>query len=241
MEHTHASVLELEVIDADVGIGGEFVEECASRSSSGSLAAEFDGVEIDEVEDVFHFHLIEIDGERVVMALGGDAVDEDMLFSAMHHEVIDEQVVLIINNVGGFHLPQTVFEDDVRGYDTHVGLGLVVEVVVELDDAVHLSADLLCGIVVVPGERGVEFVVGGSEVGDGGHRVTVVEQFADAHVAFEGVARGADVHDTVGILRTVVGEGGDVAFEVDLTGMVVHSGIEHQGLSEHKVDAEESL
>ena len=122
-----------------------------------------------------------------------------MLFSAMHHEVIDEQVVLIINNVGGFHLPQTVFEYDVRGYDTHVGLGLVVEVVVELDDAVHLSADLLSGVVVVPGERGVELVVGGAEVGYGCHRVSVVEHLTDAHVAFEGVTRAADVDDAVGI------------------------------------------
>ena len=71
--------------------------------------------------------------------------------------------------------------------------------------------------------------------------MAVVKEFADAHIAFEGVAGSADIHDTVGILRTVVGEGGDVAFEVDLTGMVVHAGIEHQGLPEHEVDAEEAL
>ena len=70
--------------------------------------------------------------------------------SASHHEVVDEQMILIIYNVCGFHLPRSVFEDDVRRDDTHVGLGLVVEVAVELDDAVHLSADPLGRVVVVP-------------------------------------------------------------------------------------------
>ena len=71
--------------------------------------------------------------------------------------------------------------------------------------------------------------------------MAVGEQFLDAYVASERVAGGSDVNDAVGILGTVVGERRDVALEVYFTGMVVDAGINHQGLSQYKIDTEETL
>ena len=116
-----------------------------------------------------------------------------------------------------------------------------MEGVVELDDAVHLSADLLGGIVVIPRQGSVEFIMGCSQIGDCRHRVSVFEPFADTQVAPEGIARSGDADDTVGILRAIVGKGGDIAFEVDFTGMVIDTGIEQQGLSQHEADSKETL
>ena len=50
-----------------------------------------------------------------------------------------------------------------------MGLGHVLKILIELDDAVHLSADTLLLLVVVPGERGVHAVVGGADAGVGTH------------------------------------------------------------------------
>ena len=150
-ERAHTTFLELEVVDTQVGRCGELVEEGVTFGLTGGLAAEFNGMEVDEVEDIADFHLVKIDGEGVVSFFGGDTIDEDVLTTTSHQEVVDQQTVLMIDDVGGLHIPCTLMENDVGRQDAQMGLGFVIQVVIELDDAVHLSADPFLLTVVVPG------------------------------------------------------------------------------------------
>ena len=118
-----------------------------------------------------------------------------------------------------------------RWHDAHVCFGLIVEIVVELDNAIHLSADMFGGVVVVPRQRGIEFVVGSLDVGDSCHRMTVIEQFANTYVALESVTGRGDVDDTVSILCAVVRESGDITFKIYLTCMIIYAGINQHRLS----------
>ena len=113
MEHSHAPLFELEVVDAEVGAGGELVEQSTSLGLAGGLAAELYGVEVDEFEDIAHLYLVQVDGEEVVPLGRGNAVDDDVLFAPAHHEVVYQQAVFVVDDVGGLHVPRAFVEDDV--------------------------------------------------------------------------------------------------------------------------------
>ena len=198
-------------------------------------------MEVDEVEDIAHFHLLEVDGERVVSFFGGDTIDENVLPTTSHQEVVDQQTVLMIDDVGGLHIPCTLMENDVGRQDAQMGLGYVLEIVIELDDAVHLSADPFLLPVVVPGERGVQLVVRCPDVGIGTHRSPVIEAFEDADITVERVVGGGNANVAVGIPAAVVGERGEIAVQPDVVGAVVDPGVDHEGLLEHEVDIEEAF
>ena len=68
----------------------------------------------------------------------------------MHNKLIHEQVVLMIEDVGGLYIPGAVIQDDVRGLHTELGFGQSCKILVESDDRVQIAALLLLGIVIVP-------------------------------------------------------------------------------------------
>ena len=70
-------------------------------------------MEVDKVEDIAHLHLIEVDGERVVMFLRGDAIDEDMLLAAVNHEVVDKEMLFVVNDIGGLDFPYAILQYNV--------------------------------------------------------------------------------------------------------------------------------
>ena len=112
IEHTHAAVLELEVVYLQVGGSVELLEEGGGGGAPCGLAAELYRVEVHEVENVVDFYLVEVCGEGVGLVTRGDAVDDDMLVAAMHGEMVYEQAVLGIDDVGGLKVPVGVVEDD---------------------------------------------------------------------------------------------------------------------------------
>ena len=69
VEHTHASVFEEEVVDVELGIGAHLAERRHDDGSSRCVAVELHGVEVDEVEHVFHIHGVEVDEQRVGVAV----------------------------------------------------------------------------------------------------------------------------------------------------------------------------
>ena len=240
IEHTHAPLFELEVADLQVGSGSELAEERGGCRTSCGLAAELYGMEIHEVEDIVDFYLVEIHGEGIGIVVGGYTVDDDMLGASVHGEMVYEQTVFGIDDVGGLQVPGGIAEDDMRGEHTHMGLRLVEQVAVELDDGIEIATHVLLGAVVVPLERGVDLVVGGIRLQTESHPVAVVHDLLQAEITLEGICRRGDVEVAIGIPGAVIGKGGQVACEVDEPCVVVDDGIEGDGLSEYEIDTQEA-
>ena len=199
IEHTHAPLFELEVVDAEVGLGGELAEERRPLGLTSGLAAELYGVEIDKVEDVGNLHFVEVGSQRIRGVAGCHAVDDDVLLSPMHGKVIYEQVVVVVEDVGRLHIPGAVVQNDVGGLDAQVGFRLIEEVLVESYNGVELPAHVLLRVVVVPTERGCDVVVGSICQQADVHALAVVHQFLKADVAFQGVSGRSDADAAVGV------------------------------------------
>ena len=80
-------------------MGCKVAEERTGSGATSSRAAELYRVEVHQVEDIGHFHLVQIHDETVGGVLRGDAVDDDMLCAAMYGKVIHEQIVLMVEDV----------------------------------------------------------------------------------------------------------------------------------------------
>ena len=160
-ECSHASVFEGEVVDVQVGVGSHLTEGCADEGVARGLAAEVDGVEVDEVEDIGHVDILQVYVYGIAAIGGGGAVDADVLLSvgAVEGELVEVGVLVVVDDVGGFHLPRLVVHDDVRGLHLDVRLGLAAQVLVEVGDGVDLSALGTLLTEVVPAQRGSQVVV----------------------------------------------------------------------------------
>ena len=175
-----------------------------------------------------------------VRVLAGTAVDGDMLLLVVDVEMVDEQVVFGIEDVGGFHIPDGIVEDDVRGLHADVGLGLLREVAVEGGDGVEFAAHAVGLFAVVPAEPRVEVVVDG--LGLKGEEETVAAgALGDIDIAEQGVGGRGEVDLTIGIGRTVVGKGGEIAVEVEGAVVVVDAHVEDGGLLDAEVHIQEAL
>ena len=61
IEYTHAAPLEFEIVDCEIGIRHKTAEGCLDGGSARGFAAELHSVEVDEIKDIGHLHLIEVD------------------------------------------------------------------------------------------------------------------------------------------------------------------------------------
>ena len=119
--------------------------------------------------------------------------------------------------------------------------GLVVDVLVETDDAVQLTAHPFLEVMVVPVKGRDDLVLMGIGLQVDALDVTVVLMLLHLHVAFHRVGGGGDADHTVGVAGTVIGEGRQCTVEVDLLGTVVHLGGQGQRTGELEIDTEEPL
>ena len=67
VERAHASVLELEVVDLQVGKGVGAVIDVGEESLARCLAREGYGVEVDQVQYVGHLDALQVDGDGVCL------------------------------------------------------------------------------------------------------------------------------------------------------------------------------
>ena len=208
VECSHASVFEGEVVDAQVGVGSHLTEGCADEGVARCLAAEVDGVEVDQVEDIGHVDILQVYVYGVADIRRGGAVDDDVLLSvgAMERKLVEVGVLVVVDDVGGLHLPRLVVHDDVRGLHLDMCLGLAEQVVVERGDGVELSALGTLLTEVVPAQRGSQVVVGGMGQQLPVHHVAVARHLRHRHLALQRVAGRGDADIRVAVVAAVVGE-----------------------------------
>ena len=93
---------------------------------------------------------------------------------------------------------------------------------------------------VLPTDMGIELVVDslGQEF-----QVQFVPAAALCHIdiALQRVSRGREMHLTIGIERSVIGEGRQIAIEVEGAAVVVHPHVEHHRLRDAQIDMQEAL
>ena len=63
------------------------------------FAAEFHGMEVHEIQDVIHVHILQVSHERVGSRFRTLTGDDDMLLVMFYGEVVNQQVLLTIDNV----------------------------------------------------------------------------------------------------------------------------------------------
>ena len=122
MQDAHASPFKLEIVDIQAGMAVEIIKERLDDGLSRGFAAELHGIEIHQVQDILHLHLVQVYRQRVTGVLAGSAIDGDMLLLVVHVEVVDQQVVLRIEDIRWLHVPDRIVEDDMRGLYADMGL-----------------------------------------------------------------------------------------------------------------------
>ena len=88
MEYAQRTIFKQEVVDVQLRIGIRLVEERLHYGFSCGFSCKIHRVEIDEVEDVCHIHVLQICHDRVFRAWRSLAVDDDMLVVVLDREVI---------------------------------------------------------------------------------------------------------------------------------------------------------
>ena len=242
-ERSHASVFEGEVVDAQVGVGSHLTEGCADEGVARGLAAEVDGVEVDEVEDIGHVDILQVYVYGVAAIGGGGAVDADVLLSvgAVEGKLVEVGVLVVVDDVGGFHLPRLVVHDDVRGLHLDMCLRLAAQVLVEVGDGVELSALGTLLTEVVPAQRGSQVVVGGMGQQLPVHHVAVARHLRHRHLALQRVAGRGDADIRVAVVAVVVGQLLHSGIELQGVHGIVHHGMELERTVQRGVHAEEAL
>ena len=79
----------------------------------------------------------------------------------VHIKMIDEQVVLRIKDIGRFHVPNSVIEDDMRRLYTDMSLRFLRKIAIKSRDGVQLATHMVCRIAAIPTDTGIEIVVYG--------------------------------------------------------------------------------
>ena len=196
-------------------------------------------MEVDEVEDVGHVHVLQVGHDGVGGLRRGLSVDDDVLVAVREVEHVYRQLVLPVHDVGGVDEPFLVAEHDLRGAHLHVGARGSVLGAEELRPGGYLSryGELarLVGVV----EQGGEGVAGrcGAEPVRGGFLVGM--PLADASLHPEGVAYGVELYAGVVEGMAAPAEIGGVDVQVDVllgirdVAVDVHGQAERQGQAEH--------
>ena len=99
VERAHAALLELKVPDGEGSLNVRIVEGRGEGGPSGGQSREADGVEVDEVENVGHFHVVKVNKQLVVVAAGSYAVGSDILVAVVDAEMVYQQAVGGVENV----------------------------------------------------------------------------------------------------------------------------------------------
>ena len=68
----------------------------------------------------------------------------------MHGEMVDEQIILVVNNIGRFYIPCAVIQNNVGRLYTELGFWLSCQIFVEADDGIQIATLLLGRVVVIP-------------------------------------------------------------------------------------------
>ncbi len=144
-------------------------------------------MEVDEIEDISHLDIVEVDGDRIFSAFGSDAVDDDMLVAMMDGKAVDEKTVLTVKNIRGLHAPLTIVQQYMRGHDAHVGLRLISDVAIEADDGVEFTVHAFNGVMVIPFESSREIVVAGIGLKVDLQMVTIIHKLGQLQVALDGL------------------------------------------------------
>ena len=172
-------------------------------------------MEVDQIENISHFDIVEVDGDRIFSSFGSDTVDDDMLVAMMDGKVVDEKTVLTVKNIRGLYAPFTVVEQYVRGHDAHVGLRLVSNIAIEADDGVEFSVHTLFGVMIIPFEGSREVIVAGISLKVDLQVVPVIHEFRQLEVALDGLCGRGHVDGSIRVPGTVIGKRGEVALEID--------------------------
>ena len=70
-------------------------------------------MEVDQIEDIGHFYLVEIYDKTVSGILRSDAVDDDVLCATMYGKVVHQQMILVVEDIRRFNVPCAVIQDNV--------------------------------------------------------------------------------------------------------------------------------
>ena len=99
-----------------------------------------------------------------------------MLFVMLYSKIVNQQILLTIDNVGGLHMPNSIVHKNLRVMQSHVCCLLTLICLEKLSCTVYRTLDGI-RLVIVPAHACDQFVVGGIGIQGEVHRVAVVHDF----------------------------------------------------------------
>ena len=237
-ERSHSSVFKVEIGHTEFRSGLWRTEKVGDEGFSRRQTAEFHGIEIDKVEDVFDINILQFGDERVGGGRGRPTVDDEVLVVARNGEMVDGEVVFAIYNRARLDRPKRVANREVRRVNIDVGsvfsVGRLEELRVGVQHALHRAQRVVFKV-----ERGGEMVVGSVGVERQPQLVSVVGYAADGGVRAQGVVGRRDVQNGIAILAVVVDEMRQSGFEVHLAVAVVDLPFQMHRLAQRERDFKE--
>ena len=127
-------------------------------------AAELNRVEAHKVENVLYVHILQINGDGIVAALGSHACHLNVLVATADGQIVDLQVVLTVNNTCGMNGKQGVANGQLRLAHVETRLGDSMVVLAKLNHGKQTALETMATGVVVEPDFGRQLVLLGRRV-----------------------------------------------------------------------------
>ena len=216
------------------------MEHRLDESLSGGVALEVDGTEVHQVEDIVHIHIFQVDGDRVVLALGGRSPHLDVLLVVLYGKVVNEQVSVVVDDVGRFHMPHRVVDVYIRGFDIHIDIRFTLVVAQELCFCGHISRHLV-SVGVAPSHGGAETVVAHGGLQFAVELFALVHDFSHPSIHGEGVSGRVGGDEGILIVFAIIGKPVGAALEAEQLILIINHRPEIEGRFELKRYFEECV
>ena len=99
MQDTKLAALKTEIIDIEDCIGLRIFEERLNITLAGNVTGEFNGMEVDEVEDISEVYVLEVDEKRILLTACGLSVDYYVLFSVGDLKMVYVEKIMLVSEM----------------------------------------------------------------------------------------------------------------------------------------------
>ena len=240
MQRSHPATLEQEVVDIQLCVCGGVGEDVLDVCFSCGIACKLNTVEVDEVQDIAHINVFQVDHHGVVGIVCRHTVDDDMLFVMVDLEMVDGQVACRVDDVTGLYLPDGVADGNLRRVEDDVCCVLAAFCLEELRVGIDFAPYVFLAA-IVERQFGCQQVVLCDGVGIDVYLCTLGANLLELQVGMQHVVGGVQQKVYVLIFSVVIGKCGCVDLHAHTLFLVVDNPFDMCLLRQREWQVEENI